>query len=150
MAVDVATTPEDRLRRALAAERPAALDALEALAAQLAHEIRNPLNCALLQLAVLRRRLETPGCSPPTVLAVAALVERSLRRLEALVNDSLAGVQARAGIGSPPAVGEPGPGLVVTVLSAAAGSDGLTVSLHIAGTEGLEPQGDDRGAKGDT
>jgi signal transduction histidine kinase len=150
MAGDVDSTPEYKVRRALTAERPAALDALEALAAQLAHEIRNPLNCALLQLAVLRRRLEAPGCSPPTVLAVAALVERSLRRLEALVNDSLAGVQARAGIHSPVPVGERMPELVVTVLNAQASSDGLTVSLHIAGTERLEPEVGDRAASRET
>ena len=93
MAAEVANTAEDTVRRGLDGERPATL---EALAEELAHEIRNPLNCALLQLAVLRRRLGAPDCPPATVLAVAELVERSLRRLEDLVDHSLAGFQARA------------------------------------------------------
>jgi hypothetical protein len=48
----------------------------------LAHQVYNPLNCALLQLAVLQRRLDQPDCQPETLRPVAALVERALRRLE--------------------------------------------------------------------
>jgi signal transduction histidine kinase len=74
----------DRLRRALLTERLASVDSL---AEGLAHEVHNPLNCALLQLAVLQRRLAQPGCEPATLQPVAVLVEQALRRLELLFND---------------------------------------------------------------
>jgi signal transduction histidine kinase len=78
---------EETLRRALLAER---LAAVSTLAEELAHEVHNPLNCALLQLAVLQRRLAQPDCRPATLQPVAELVEQSLRRLEVLFNDFVA------------------------------------------------------------
>ena len=53
----------------------------------LAHEVRNPLNGALLQLAVLARRLARPDCRPATVQPIADFVEQALRRLETAFND---------------------------------------------------------------
>src|SRR5436853_67997 len=52
---------EERVRRVLLSQR---LAAVGSLAEGLAHELNNPLNCALLQLAVLKRRLELPECQP--------------------------------------------------------------------------------------
>jgi signal transduction histidine kinase len=82
---------QERLRRALLAER---LAAVGSLADGLAHEIHNPLNCALLQLAVLQRRLELPDCQPPTLQPVTQLIEQALRRLELLFNDFASLVRA--------------------------------------------------------
>jgi signal transduction histidine kinase len=53
----------------------------------LAHEVRNPLNGALLQLAVLGRRLAQPDCLPATVQPIARLIEQAVRRLETVFND---------------------------------------------------------------
>jgi signal transduction histidine kinase len=78
---------QETIRRAVLAQR---LAAVATLADELAHEVRNPLNCALLQLAVLQRRLEQPDCHPAALQPVAELVEQSLRRLEMLFNDFLA------------------------------------------------------------
>ena|SRR2546421_5853313 len=85
---------EERVRRASLSER---LGAAANLAEGLAHEVHNPLNCALLQLAVLQQRLEQPDCQPSSLRPVAALVEQALRRLELLFKDLVrAGVlQAR-------------------------------------------------------
>jgi PAS domain S-box-containing protein len=70
---------EKRTRRA---ER---LVSLGTLAAGLAHEIRNPLNAAKLQLALLERRLDR-GANPVEPLA---LVRQELDRLAGLVQDFL-------------------------------------------------------------
>jgi signal transduction histidine kinase len=72
------------LRRASLAER---LAAAATLADGLAHEVHNPLNCALLQLAVLQKRLEQPDCELTALRPVAELVKQSLLRLELLFND---------------------------------------------------------------
>jgi signal transduction histidine kinase len=71
------------------------LAAMGTLAAGLAHEVRNPLNAALLQLALLRRRLERPDCQPATLVPVADLVEQELQRLGRLVDDFIAFAQPR-------------------------------------------------------
>jgi signal transduction histidine kinase len=66
------------------------LTAIGRLASGLAHEVRNPINSALLQLAVLRRRLdtETNGIRP-----IADAVEQELARLDRLVGDFIAFAQ---------------------------------------------------------
>ena len=83
-------TSDQTLRRALLIER---LAAVGTLSEGLAHEVHNPLNCALLQLAVLQRRLEQPDCQAATVQPVAELVEQALRRLELLFNDLISFLQ---------------------------------------------------------
>jgi hypothetical protein len=65
----------------------------EALADWLAHEVRNPLNCASLQLAVLKRCLERPGCETDALRPVAELIERALQRLDLVFNDVFALLQ---------------------------------------------------------
>jgi signal transduction histidine kinase len=82
------------VRRALLTERMAAVGTL---AEALSHELYNPLNCALLQLAVLQRRLAQPDCQPASLQPVAELVEQALRRLELLFNDLLSLVQPGSG-----------------------------------------------------
>ena len=96
-------------RRALLAER---LSAAGTLAEGLSHEVHNPLNCALLQLAVLQRRLEQPDCQPATLQPVTELVERALRRLELLFNDFVSLGQPRAWQRVPLAVGDRRPEVV--------------------------------------
>ena len=75
-------------RRAANAE---ALNAIAPLALGLAHEIRNPLNAAVLQLHLLGRAVEKvpdPVLSQPMVSRVA-IVASELRRLERLVTEFL-------------------------------------------------------------
>jgi signal transduction histidine kinase len=89
--VDV-TSEQEMLRRTLRAER---LAAVGTLAAGLAHEVRNPLNSAILQLDVLTRRLDRGEASAESLKEVAALVRDEIMRLERMVNDFLSFVQPR-------------------------------------------------------
>jgi signal transduction histidine kinase len=86
------TEAEASLATAARADR---LAAMGTLAAGLAHEVRNPLNAALLQLALLRRRLDRPDCQPATLAPVADLVELELQRVGRLVEDFIAFAQPR-------------------------------------------------------
>jgi signal transduction histidine kinase/FixJ family two-component response regulator len=83
--IDV-TDEEEMLRRLLRAER---LAAVGTLAAGLAHEVRNPLNSASLQLAVLERRLER-GEGAATTVPIARIIKGEIERLDRLVRDFLA------------------------------------------------------------
>jgi signal transduction histidine kinase len=103
---------DETLRRSLLTER---LAAVGTLAEGLAHELHNPLNCALLQLAVLQRRLEQPDCQAAALQPVAEMVEQALRRLELLFNDLVSFLQPRAGRPLPLAVGDRCPGAVTLV-----------------------------------
>src|SRR5205823_1814901 len=73
------TAEQEMLRRTLRAER---LAAVGTLAAGLAHEVRNPLNSALLQLQVLGRRVDRGDRDPASLKPVLGLVEDEIRRLE--------------------------------------------------------------------
>jgi signal transduction histidine kinase len=86
LGIDV-TEERSMLRRTLLAER---LAAVGTLAAGLAHEVRNPLNSATLQLQVLRRRLERGQTGPEALLPVVEVVHDEIRRLDRLVTDFLA------------------------------------------------------------
>jgi PAS domain S-box-containing protein len=87
------TGEQEMLQRTMRAER---LAAVGTLAAGLAHEVRNPLNSALLQLEVLRRRMERIGGKEKETLApIVALVEDEIRRLEHLVSDFLSFARPR-------------------------------------------------------
>ena len=72
-------------RRARIAEK---LAAVGTLSAGLAHEIRNPLNAASLQMQLLERRLKRVA-SDPKLLEPIDLVQRELARLSHLVDDFL-------------------------------------------------------------
>lgn len=90
LGIDV-TDERVMLRRTVRAER---LAAVGTLAAGLAHEVRNPLNSALLQLQVLKRRIERQA-PPDNLLPVLTVVQDEIHRLERLVNDFLAFAQPR-------------------------------------------------------
>lgn len=87
-----ATDETEMLRRTVRAER---LAAVGTLAAGLAHEVRNPLNSALLQLNVLERRIDRGQRDPESLRSVTALVKQEIQRLDRLVNEFLAFAQPR-------------------------------------------------------
>jgi signal transduction histidine kinase len=89
--IDV-TEEQEMLRRMLRAER---LAAIGTMAAGLAHEVRNPLNSAMLQLEVLRRRLDRGDASAATARPIVAIIEDEIQRLERLVAEFLAFVHPR-------------------------------------------------------
>src|SRR5262249_19511843 len=90
LGIDV-TDEQEMLRRTMRAER---LAAVGTMAAGLAHEVRNPLNSAALQLAVLERRLEKSGAGEST-LPIAALIRGEIERLDRLVREFLTFAQPR-------------------------------------------------------
>jgi len=84
--VDV-TEERDWQIRTRRAER---LAALGTMAAGLAHEIRNPLNAAHLQLTLVLRRLAKPdGPDAASAVAAAGLAATEMQRLAALVEEFL-------------------------------------------------------------
>ncbi len=92
-AVGVDVTEERELeRRTRRAER---LSAAGTLAAGLAHEVRNPLNAALLQVQVLQRRIERGTTEAEELLPVLDVVKSEISRLEHLVQDFLAFARPR-------------------------------------------------------
>lgn len=73
--------------RAREAERMAAIGQM---AATLAHEVRNPLNSAVLQLRVLRKALaRTTGDGAPRASSATEIIEAEIRRLGSLVTEFL-------------------------------------------------------------
>jgi signal transduction histidine kinase len=91
MGVDV-TDERDMLRRTLRAER---LAAVGTLAAGLAHEVRNPLNSAQLQLQVLKRRIDRGSTTATDLLPIVGIVADEILRLDRLVTDFLSFAQPR-------------------------------------------------------
>ena len=89
--IDV-TDEREMLRRTVRAER---LAAVGTLAAGLAHEVRNPLNSAILQLDLLERRLGKGTASVNAIRGIAGIVRDEIRRLDRLVSDFLAFAQPR-------------------------------------------------------
>jgi two-component system, NtrC family, sensor histidine kinase HydH len=73
-------------RRARIAEK---LAAVGTLSAGLAHEIRNPLNAASLQLQLLERRVRRLEADDPKLIEPIEMVQRELARLSHLVEDFL-------------------------------------------------------------
>ena len=89
--IDV-TGEQEMLRRTLRAER---LAAVGTMAAGFAHEVRNPLNSASLQLTVLERRMDKGEVSRETVRNITQIVKDEIQRLERMVRDFLAFAQPR-------------------------------------------------------
>jgi two-component system, NtrC family, sensor histidine kinase HydH len=78
---------DELTRRATLSEK---LAALGAMAAGLAHEVRNPLNAALLQLQIAVRRLQAGPPDGPGALQAIGVVGAELERLNRTVADVLA------------------------------------------------------------
>jgi len=89
--IDV-TEEQAMLRRTLRAER---LAAVGTLATGLAHEIRNPLNAAHLQLTLLEKRLDKQAVDRSTLNPVIHVIQSEIQRLERLVNEFLAFARPR-------------------------------------------------------
>ena len=70
------------------------LAAVGTMAAGLAHEVRNPLNSASLQLTLLERRLER-GDDPSTTAPITRIIKSEIERLDHLVRDFLAFARPR-------------------------------------------------------
>ncbi|HEU0035808.1 MAG TPA: ATP-binding protein [Kofleriaceae bacterium] len=66
------------------------LTAMQTLSAGLAHEVRNPLNAAKLQLELLERRLIRQGADDPRLIEPCELAQKEIERLTELLNDFLA------------------------------------------------------------
>jgi two-component system sensor histidine kinase HydH len=81
---------EDRLvarERRLQVER---MTAMQTMTAGIAHEVRNPLNSAKLQLELLDRRVRRAGIVDPKILEPCELAQTEIERLTRLLNDFLA------------------------------------------------------------
>ncbi len=65
------------------------IEAMQTMSAGLAHEVRNPLNAAKLQLELLERRLRRMG-DDARLVEPAELAQKEIERLTALLNDFLA------------------------------------------------------------
>ena len=81
---------EDRLvarERRLQVER---MTAMQTMTAGIAHEVRNPLNSAKLQLELLDRRVRRAGVIDPKILEPCELAQTEIERLTHLLNDFLA------------------------------------------------------------
>jgi signal transduction histidine kinase len=106
LGVDVTEESEMQLRT-LRAER---LAAVGTLAAGLAHEVRNPLNSATLQLQMLERKVVKGNVEPDAIRGTVQIVRGEIERLEHLVKDFLAFAK--------PQVLEPQPGDLNRVVEA--------------------------------
>jgi PAS domain S-box-containing protein len=124
--IDV-TDEQEMLRRTMRAER---LAAVGTMAAGLAHEVRNPLNSAALQLAVLERRLEKLGSSEST-LPITGIIRGEIERLERLVREFLTFAQPRPLSPEPIAVDELLEG-VATLIQPEAEAANVSVTIEAA------------------
>jgi signal transduction histidine kinase len=127
--IDV-TNEQEMLRRTLRAER---LAAVGTLAAGLAHEIRNPLNSASLQLTLLERRV-TRGDALETTSPIIRIIKGEIERLEHLLRDFLAFSKPRPLDVKPVDVGEL-TAAVATLMGPEAETAGVTVV--VAETDGV-------------
>jgi two-component system, NtrC family, sensor histidine kinase HydH len=80
---------EQRLIERETAARQEKLTAMRTLSAGLAHEVRNPLNAATLQLELLERRLRR-GTADARLIESTDLIQHELGRLTRMLNDFLA------------------------------------------------------------
>jgi signal transduction histidine kinase len=132
-AVGIDVTDEDQiLRRMLRSER---LAAVGTLAAGLAHEVRNPLNSASLQLTLLERRLSR-GDQPPAVLPIAHIIKSEIDRLDRLVREFLAFAQPRPFDPKPVDVAELFSAIALLITPEA---DAVHVSISVDVAKGTPP-----------
>jgi signal transduction histidine kinase len=132
-AVGIDVTDEDEiLRRVLRSER---LAAVGTLAAGLAHEVRNPLNSASLQLTLLERRLAR-GDDPASVRPIAQIIKSEIDRLDRLVREFLAFAQPRPLEPRPVDLGELF-STVATLITPEAASVHVSIAVDMA--EGTPP-----------
>jgi two-component system sensor histidine kinase HydH len=125
-------------RRAHVAEK---LAAVGTMTAGLSHEIRNPLNAALLQLEVLARRVrKLPADSQPQLFEPLQLVRDEITRLEHLLQDFLQFARPRELKLRPTAL-SPLVSAVVELLSGEAAR--RSIRLQRQGPEDLMIQGED-------
>jgi signal transduction histidine kinase/DNA-binding response OmpR family regulator len=124
--IDV-TDEQEMLRRMMRSER---LAAVGTMAAGLAHEVRNPLNSASLQLTLLERRLGR-GEGTAEILPVAQIIKSEIDRLDRLVRDFLAFSQPRpmeaASVPVTPLVEG-----VVDLIRPLAESRGVTITIDVS------------------
>ena len=117
------------------------MTAVRTLTAGLSHEIRNPLNAASLQLAVLERRLRRlPSAEQAGPLEPLALVREEIRRLDHLLEDFLQFARPRA-MGQEPVPMEPLVAQVGDLLATDAERRGVRVRLELE--RGLEARGEE-------
>jgi signal transduction histidine kinase len=124
--IDV-TDEQEMLRRMMRSER---LAAVGTMAAGLAHEVRNPLNSASLQLTLLERRLGR-GEGPAAILPVAHIIKSEIDRLDRLVRDFLAFSQPRPLEAKPVAVLPLVEG-VVELTRPVADAAGVAIAVEVA------------------
>lgn len=79
---------EERLVRRERTAQSERIAAMQTLSAGLAHEVRNPLNAAKLQLELLERRLRR-AMAEPRLLESTSLVSQEIGRLTGLLNEFL-------------------------------------------------------------
>jgi signal transduction histidine kinase len=89
-AIERARLLRERQEMELRTRRAERLAAVGTLAAGLAHEVRNPLNSASLQLQVLARRLAKDPKAAAEYAPLVEVVHAEIRRLDRLVSDFLA------------------------------------------------------------
>jgi two-component system, NtrC family, sensor histidine kinase HydH len=128
-----------REKRALShrAQMSEKLAAVGTMAAGLSHEIRNPLNAALLQLTLLERRLQRleAGLQGP-LLEPLVLVRDEIRRLDHILEDFLQFARPREFVPRPVALG----GVVTRVLDLLDGEAGRrAIRIERRLEEGPEP-----------
>jgi two-component system, NtrC family, sensor histidine kinase HydH len=107
------------------------LAAVRTLTAGLSHEIRNPLNAAALQLAVLERRIRRmPGEVQADALQPLVLVQEEIRRLDQLLEEFLLFARPHE-VDHQPVLVAPLVERVTELLTTDAESRGIRLTLHL-------------------
>jgi two-component system, NtrC family, sensor histidine kinase HydH len=107
------------------------LTAVRTLTAGLSHEIRNPLNAATLQLAVLERRIRRmPGEVQADALQPLVLVQDEIRRLDQLLEEFLLFARPQE-VGHAPVPIAPLVERVAELLGTDAERRGIRLTLHL-------------------
>jgi two-component system, NtrC family, sensor histidine kinase HydH len=117
------------------------LAAVRTLTAGLSHEIRNPLNAAALQLAVLERRIRRlPAEVQADALQPLVLVQDEIRRLDQLLEEFLLFARPHE-VGHEPVLVAPLVERVAELLTTDAERRGIRLTLHLE--SGLKTRGEE-------